>query len=254
MLTQEELDFVTKISSVSLHSLNKDCTPIATASGCLIRYKGAKFLLTVSHAILEPGRWAIQLEYDFEKQGIKYYCPIFQWFTQGKIKLDQKDLSQPIENMIEDPRTIDVAYARIPDDIQPVDEYFDFEKGIKYFAPKKIIETNLLDVPDTTSKYSFYGDVRTSVYEKQKAILINPKLQKNVKFVCDFKDDYYRFQLPEIIKDKYDYKGCSGAPIIDENGTLVSLVTNGAENTNILLGINFKKLKVALDCELNNFD
>jgi hypothetical protein len=64
----EDIKFMTKTSSVSLHALDENQKPIATASGCLIFYKSKKFLLTVSHAILEDGRWGLALKYDLEKK------------------------------------------------------------------------------------------------------------------------------------------------------------------------------------------
>jgi hypothetical protein len=251
----EQIKHITKISTVSLHALDKKVSPIGSASGCLITYKGKKFLLSVSHAILSEGRWGMELEYDIKKMGIKYYCPIFGWMTQGKINVDvaTKDFNAPIDSLIEDPRTIDIAYAEIPDDINPIDEYFDFEAGIKYFCPKNVIQTNLLDKPVIGVNYSFYGNVRTIVNNEYKAIILTPQMQLNVRYVCDYKEDYHRFGLVEVIKDCKDFKGCSGAPIIDEEGRLVSLVTNGIVTTNVILGIKLDKLKVALDAELNDF-
>jgi hypothetical protein len=233
--------------------LMKTKKPIATASGCLIFYKSKKFLLTVSHAILEDGRWGLALKYDLEKKGIKYYCPSFKWLKQGSIKLDQRDFDCSIEDLIEDPRTIDFAYANIPSEIEAVDEYLDFENSTKYSCPKNVIKTDLLEKPHKDIDYSFYGDVRTKVDQDHNRLILNPQMQLGMKYICEYKDDYYRFQLPNIIRDKYDYKGCSGAPILDEEGNLVSLVTNGAETTNILFGIRLDKLRIALDIEVNDF-
>lgn len=250
----EEIKYITKISSVSLHALDEEHTPLSSASGCLIEYKGTQFLLTVSHAILEEGRWGLELEYDIENRCTKYYCPEFKWLSRGKVNIAKEDFDCPLDDLIEDPSTIDFAYAVIPPDIKAVDEYFDFKKSIKYHCPKNVIQTKLLDKPQKGISYSFYGNIRTRVDKDNNVIILNPQMQLDIKYVCDYKRDYYRFQLPNIIKDKYDYKGCSGAPIIDEDGNLVSLVTNGAENTNMLLGIRLAPLKIALDIEVNDFN
>lgn len=249
----EKIKFITKISSVSLHALDMANNPIATASGCMINYKGKLFLLTVSHAILEDGRWGMELEYDFGKMGLKYYCPTFQWLSLKKLKLDQDFFNCSVDTLFENPQFIDIAYAALPDGIKAIDEFFDYETSIKYSYPKNVIETSLLDKPCKDAIYSFYGDVGTMADKKHGIIIRKPQLQIGLQYISDYKEDYYRFELPEIIKDINDYKGCSGAPIIDENGKLVSLVTSGRQGTNILIGIKMNVLKVALDIEVNDF-
>ena len=251
----EELKYITKISSVGLHALDDGNNPISSASGCIIRYKGRRFLISVSHAVLTEGKWGLELGYDFEHKGIKYFLPQFEWLKQGSIntKLIQSDFDCPIEDLIENPSIIDFAYAELPDWVEAVDEYFDFEKMIRYFCPKNILETNLAQKPIIGEKYSFYGNIRTVVNKEVKALILTPRMQMDIDYVSEFKDDYYRFRLPDIIKDKYDYKGCSGAPILNNEGKLISLVTNGAENTNLLLGIRFEKLKIALDIKVGDF-
>lgn len=253
MKDKDKIKHLTKISSLSLHALDESNIPIATASGCFVNYKGKQFLLTVSHAILKEGRWGIALEYDFEKNGLKYYCPKFQWVTLGKITLDHSNLEYPLEDLVKDSTTIDFAYAEIPSEIIAIDEYFDFENSLKYSCPKNVISTDLTDKPQIGVEYSFYGNVRSTINKDKHIILSTPQMALSVEYICDFKDLFYRFQLSGIIKDMNDYKGCSGAPIIDEEGKLVSLLTNGLEKSNVILGIKLDKLKIALDIEVNAF-
>jgi len=250
-MNQEELMIRTKLSSVSLHALNDESAPIGSASGCIIKYADQKYLLTVSHATLEAGRWGVQLEYDADRRGIKYYCPEFSFLKQGSINLEIpiKDKELDIDDLFVDPKVIDFSYAKIPTKIVAYDEYIDLSQMIKYFSPKIEIETSLTLKPTKEHLYSFYGHIRTDVDNQNKRILLTPKLIMGMKYVRPY-GDYYRFALPETIKDPRDYKGCSGAPILDEEGNIVSLVTSGYKNTNVLLGINLSKFKVALDVDL----
>lgn len=247
---KEKLVLRTKLSSVGLHALDSDIAPIGSASGCIVKYKGVKFILTVSHATLEEGRWGIQLEYDVGRKAIKYYCPIFNFIAKGGINVESLTNNPELDltDLISNPETIDLSYARIPDEIVAFDEYIDTYEMVKYFAPKIEIESSLDLRPTVDHKYSFYGHIRTVVDKQNKRILLTPKLILNMEYVCEY-GDFYRFKLPEIIKDPADYQGCSGAPIIDEDGNLVSLVTSCYRNTNVLLGINLHEYKVALDIE-----
>ena len=50
------------------------------------------------------------------------------------------------------------------------------------------------------------------------------------------------FELDEPIEDSICYEGTSGAPIVDENGDLVSLVVSGIPGTRIVHGIDLMRL------------
>ena len=58
---------------------------------------------------------------------------------------------------------------------------------------------------------------------------------------------YYEFQLPNIINSNTDFQGTSGAPIMDTNGTLVSLVTHGYEGADKIYGIAISDFKSGVD-------
>ena len=64
------------------------------------------------------------------------------------------------------------------------------------------------------------------------------------------KDFYHKFYI------QYDnrlLKGCSGAPILDKYGNLVSLIVKrDKKNKKIVYGIDLKKVSISLHMEINN--
>ncbi len=58
------------------------------------------------------------------------------------------------------------------------------------------------------------------------------------------------FKMPEKHPGHEWFKGCSGAPIIGEDGKVVSLVSGGCTETNEIFGNNLSKCIRTLDCFL----
>jgi hypothetical protein len=255
MRIDENIYTLTKLSSISIHNLDEQNTPLSSASGCIIKYKDTRFLLTVAHATGIKGRWGVQLEYDDQNKGIKYFIPQYSWLFHGKIteQIVNGNLDSDLESLLKDFEIIDFSYAILPEEYNPMDEFIDLEENIKYFRPKRVIETDLSTKLAADDRFSFYGHIRTEIDEQNKRLLLNEQYQQDIEFIGDFNQHFYRFKLPQTIKSIYDFKGCSGGPILNQDGELVSLVVAGYENTNILLGINLEKFKIALDVELDDF-
>jgi hypothetical protein len=59
------------------------------------------------------------------------------------------------------------------------------------------------------------------------------------------------FLAPEVIKHKDDYRGCSGAPILDSEGQIVALACKIVENTKVVYGFSIqecmKLIKMTID-------
>ena len=93
------------------------------------------------------------------------------------------------------------------------------------FGSFKIKEGNkiILDLnedattPDKNRSYGFYGKIRPEYQGIH--LKMTPTLKHRLKFHRT-NGYFHMFLAPEIIKDKYDYKGCSGAPIIDSEKKL----------------------------------
>ena len=76
-----------------------------------------------------------------------------------------------------------------------------------------------------------------------------PVMYGVVKFIRKV-GHYYQFELPNPIHDHADFKGTSGAPIMDTDGKLVSLVTHGYEGAKMIYGIAIADFKSGIDVML----
>ena len=251
-MNNQEMALYCKLSTVGLHSLSKDIIPTGSASGCIIRYENKRLILTVEHAVGNGEKWAIKCEItdDFKQ---KYYFPRFTHLVKGAVNTNIINSSNinPATLFI-DPKSVDYSIDLLPEEHMIV-EYFLSPDGrtLNGYLKNEII-TNLEDTPNTDDSYYFYGETKTKLDQVNKRIITTEKYIAGMKYLKEF-GDFYIFELPEIIKDKSDFQGCSGAPILNQNGKLISLVTSGCTGTNRLLGINLKRYKVVVDLEIGKY-
>ena len=75
-------------------------------------------------------------------------------------------------------------------------------------------------------------------------------LKHNLKFHGTLKN-FHLFLSPSLIVNKNDYAGCSGAPILSEDGKLVALACMVKVNTKLIYGFSIyeciKLLNIAID-------
>jgi len=61
------------------------------------------------------------------------------------------------------------------------------------------------------------------------------------------------FLAPEIITDKENYEGCSGAPILDSQGRIVALACAVLTNSKVIYGFSIQECKKLLDYALQTW-
>ena len=235
-LTEEELKLHQLLSSIPLKELDDSGNPINSASGCIINYSGKNFILTVSHATKNMGRWAIEIGYE-HPNGTKFY-------KIGQMNfLIEASLNSSIV------KDIDFSYAIISDDISPLYQKINPDGRIINEYPRTINQIDFDAQPTPNQKYGFSGQTKLSLenqYLFGEVILVS-----DMKFIEE-RNGFYVFKLPTRHQGHEYYQGCSGAPIIDNDGNIVALVTSGDIDTNTIVGINIRKYKVSLDIACNN--
>ena len=253
------------LSFVSLKQLERNSLkPIGMASGCIVKYKDFFWLLTVFHAV-EQGDWALEIRYEPRKQKMECLYPLPHFsFTF----LKEINLSNELRKALEEGDT--VSFKRHIDKSPPTDFAFRrFKKEeldklppyyqeilpngiIRYEEKKRIFDTNLDNRPQKGKKYGFAGFTMPEFDGYN--LIQNLTVETDLLFEGEFKKEdgsFYLFKLHNKEHPGHEfYKGCSGAPIIDEDGNLVSLVVEGNEKENCIYGINLAKYKVVIDAEL----
>ena len=232
-ITHEELQRWILLSSIALKGLGPGGLPTDAASGCLIRYAGKLIVLTVSHATAQ-GVWAVELEY-VPGKGTKLYKLGAMSFL-GKGNITTKEL-----------KPVDFSYKVLPEEIAPIHRLYDQEtESMQDPVPKRILETDLSATPTPSGQYGFFGLTRSQL--DGPILRAEGRLVMGMKFVGE-EDDFYQFRMATPYEDDKDYKGCSGAPILDRDARLVALVVAGCRDNSCIYGIALRKYKVAIDID-----
>lgn len=230
-------DFLTQLylSSVQLYRLNGDI-PVDSASGCLIDYHGHRILLTVEHATGDQGNWAIQLKYDPEKKGAQLYnLGVMNFLKRGSIFSRETEI-------------IDFSYVEVQNDLIAYRQKIQEDGQIIEEWPITVYSPDFSLDPNIEEEYGF-SCLTKPEYENHPHITV---LSSELKVIHGLKylrmdRDRYVFKLPFEHPGHMEFKGCSGAPIIDSFGRPIALVTGGCTSKDEICGISLKQYQTPID-------
>jgi len=224
------------LSSVTLHRLNEEIIPIGSGTGCIIDMPDCDYLFTVCHvANKTEGKLAILSEY-IEGTGPKYV-------VLGQISFEF--LMNVITREKED---IEFAFAKIPIKL----DYFyqEIKPPSTINVSKKIRKYKLEQIkqPSTKNIYGFAGHTQHNIVD-------NYAIQSVFMTHFDYKykktEGWTHIFEPPVNHPGHEYyQGCSGAPIIDEENNIVSLVVWGDIEKNEIYGIDLEKAMIGFYHEI----
>lgn len=224
------------LSTVPLVSTNGGGMLTGIASGCFVRYDGKKLLLSVQHATGNGAVWAIQQQYVPNKGTELYKLGNINFLM--KVNIDTKEVVD-----------VDFSYVEVPETT------FAKRQEIDFYTHSIISEgfiselCSSLDVsPNTKTKYGFSGLVQPSLEQHggKECLVTERRVYTGLKYLRT-DGDYHYFELPFTHPGHEHFQGCSGAPIIGEDGELVALVCGGSTQSNELWGISLKAYKLPVD-------
>jgi hypothetical protein len=287
-VTDEEFHDALVFSSVQLRRIVVPAgghypVPKNHASGCLVRYDGALFLLSVAHAV-KKGQWAAATglmtipapgEQGIERiTGIRLYkLGTPELVNEFSLKaLDGTSGSLTPEELSAAQAELLGMLARHEADEQ-VGEPLDFgffvidEEAFFKFAPKwvllnakeetiisdqlRVIDADFQAVGSEDKRYGFSGlhfeglSVDSASPEQPGSERFHWHVETDLKFLGT-QGPYLRFRRLGAAPDWNIFTGCSGAPILSSDGELVALVAHGVKGTNELRGIAVQQFRGAL--------
>lgn len=231
-------------------------------SGCLLNFRSLNFVLTVAHGLKnkksKPAiimhniyglehlpNWYIFNPIRLKQFRTRFHTKIVKLIFEINRKL-RKGISDDelMSKIIKYVGGIDymssaVFLPYLPVHSLPIDS--------KYFGiPKNIFQERNLAIPNTNANYNFYGLVNYRIENGN--YLCDEKYVHNIKYVkTKGYNHIFKLQSKEI-----NLRGCSGAPIIDNEGNLVSiLIKRNKIFRKYLYGINLELSKIALHQEAN---
>ena len=226
-----------KLNSVPLHCLNNEKIPIGIGTGFIIDMPDCDYLLTAHHVI----------------NNIQGDLGILREFLPGKgpLYVVLKNFSYPY---ILDKKTnriksiVDFAYKKIPCKYDYSYQELIYPGIITISKPIKKFKIDQIKKPDTKSIYSFAGHTKPCNVAN---IIFDTVLMEHFDYKYIRTDELeYVFKPP--IKHPGDdfYSGCSGAPIVDEENNLVSLLIRGDQEKDEIYGINFELAVTAFKIDI----
>lgn len=234
----QKLKIALVLSSVPLRRLNQVGEPIGLGTACIINYSSKRILLTANH-IVEEGNWAIELKYDFEKQTTALQ-PL------GKLHSFKKFSEEQLKE-------IDFTFIEISKEIIPYYQIIKDDLSMESECYRNILVSSLDAIPHTLKSYGFHGQIRPTQEKHRFGQLIfsgENRLETGMTYI-GLENDTYKFKLNHKHLGHENYKGCSGAPILDNDGNLVSLVLGGDIEKDIIFGFPIAKYRRLIDIALS---
>ena len=251
---------IEKIIRTTLHIVMSDpqtLLPKGIGSGCIIDYDKKEILLTVAHVTNKEAATCIVTG----QPPMNYQTPMYSVGAMNYLeKYDITKYEEQIEQLKKEPDRIeeidfgliDFSYATLQHKIDFIQQEINFKEFTVKQSKKLIIKTDLTEKPTSEKEYGFFGRIKP-LYLKGTPLADTFETQEifygGVKFIRQIKH-YYEFELPNPIKSHADFKGTSGAPIMDTDGKLVSLVTHGYEGATKIYGIALADLKEGVEAIL----
>lgn len=229
------------LSSVPLWKYNDKNVPIAVASACLIDYMGCRFLLSIAHATINVSTWTMEIK-SVHKHTDGTYGTLFQPLDMGFLTQFQFE-----NDKITEPKMVDFTYLKLNPATTSYHDLILYDNGQTLGAKRTVFTPNFDIIPSPDKKYGFFGKVRFGGVEG-KRIIFEDKLEHDLTYVRE-EGEYFVFKLSHKYGSHDNYRGCSGAPIIDEDQNLIGLVSYGIKSQNLIYAINIAKYRAALEIE-----
>lgn len=223
-----------KYSSVQLRKYDENSTPSSFGSACLLDFKGHRLLLTVFHVTQKLSKWSAQIKYNDEIQEIEV-------LFLNKFSF--------IANYSEDKKSIkDVEFSFHP--VHPdFISYFHnrtWEGETVEIKERPVFTVDNIAEPNKETSYGFSGDIDPILFPELNTFETSQLIYHGLKY-DRLENDMHYFKLPENHPGHEMFQGCSGAPIIGEDGKVVSLVSGGCTSKNEIYGCNLQKCIRTLD-------
>lgn len=220
------------ITSHPMRRYDENEQPTGIGSSALIDYRGRRFLLTAQHLVeLDSRNWVLDLGYEPGK-GTAYYRPTCFYYLFEYTRSTG------------DIREIDFCFSEVAKDLNTTYQHrTPLSAGEE--RPRHVFKTNLNSKPISEQIYAFPGEVKPEQHSPNlfaTEMIVYPGLKYERT-----ENEMHYFKLPEAHPGHDQFKGCSGAPIVDMNNEIVALVCSGSKDDDTIQAVSLSRYKSALD-------
>ncbi|HTM65537.1 MAG TPA: hypothetical protein VL093_04405 [Flavipsychrobacter sp.] len=227
-------------ASLQLVVLDDNSTPVSFGSGFIVLYNGRHFLMSVAHVtdMGSPYKIAIELGLATDERGVPLK-PIGGLYHFDAFSIGDPSLVKEVEDLFKNGERLDISFAELAVDFPLIQQELDFGAFKVEEGGKAILEIKNIVQPTKGKKYCFFGRIRHKPTGLVKGNLPEIKMENTLKYGLDYlssNEKFHRFLSREVIYDSADYQGCSGAPILDENGCVVAIACAVRPNSKLVYG------------------
>jgi hypothetical protein len=220
-------------SSVALRTEDASGALHGSASGCIVQYRDRRFLLTAAHAVRDRN-WVLEIGFDPQTGGTEV------WRLRGFAVVGEIRLGDDVS----DARALDCCFEEIGHAVQPVFEHRTPRGVFSDRVPRAIFTTDLTARPESDQLYGFAGEIKPEKHGAHWAA--THATYPGLTYVSSERE-IHTFSLPVKHPGHQEFRGCSGAPIVGEDGQPVALVVRGDPVKNTIDGLSLAYLKPAID-------
>ncbi|MBL0910925.1 MAG: hypothetical protein IBJ09_01025 [Bacteroidia bacterium] len=224
--------------------------PIDFGSGFLLNYLNRTFFVSVSHVTDKNGLiTTLETNLPFDEKGpilktIKGIC----YFDMINFKnVDPVKSSKDFEDLLQNGKRLDIAFAEITEPIELMQPEIDFGKFKVEAGSKLPLFMDDATTPVEGESYGFYGLIGQDYIGKY--LKMTPTFKYGLVYHQTTPYGFYKFLAPSIVRRK-DFEGCSGAPILDSQGRIAAIACKVASGTKIIYGFPIQECKRLIDISL----
>ena len=228
--------------------------PDSFGSGCIVNYHGRSFLLSVRHVTDQKDKIVCIQTNQLSEEGLQsilYNVGPLCHFDEYRLPENIHDMEfQSIEELQAKSNKepdLDIAFCEIRDNVECIQPELHFGGFRIHRGHKMHLNLDFAGDPCESRIYGFSGTVRPQV--EPAVIRSEPTLKFGLNYQCTV-GKYHLFRAPEIIRDTGDYRGCSGAPILEDTGKLIGIVTSINKCSSMIFGFSILECKNLLDRSL----
>ena len=234
MITASQKQWIqwVKLTSHPLRQIDGEGNPTGFGSATLIDYKSKRFALTAHHVVpLDQKGWSIEVSFS-SSQGTELYTPK-RWMSLVEYRKSKNELAH-----------VDFSFAEVSTGLSSMYQertpFFQGEEVARHvFASSEIAE------PEAAEIYGFSGETKPEMHSPR-SVAMQMNVFPGIKYV-GFEDEILIFKLPISHPGHPEFRGCSGAPIVDTHRRLVGIVVRGDEIDDSVRAVSISRLLPALD-------
>ena len=249
-----------KLHTLQLVSFDKEKQIQSLFSGCLLLFRNFTFIISVAHGLKNNASKVAIIMHNIPQL---YYLPNWKSFNPTRLRQFRTKFNIYLSKIF----IFVLKLLKIKNDYMSI--LFKYIGGIDFISSIIFLEyipihslpvnsdlvglqkqpfyQRQIEVPNDNDTYNFYG-------------LTNFRMEKG-NFLCEeifvtkmkyIKTEYY-YHVFKLNRKYRNLKGCSGSPIIDDNGNSISIVVKKHKyRDDIIYGINFKLIEILFHHEINS--